>query len=172
MTKNCKIIVSIVFILFIFALMKVDYETQKQIYTQDQEKQAYFASISHIPINYTTEKENSIQGIIEPVAAIEEIKWLSFTGYAYDACVKCCGKDDGITASGTNAVEGVTIAADWNVLPCGTMVEIIADGVSMGTRIVQDRGVYGNEIDIFMDSHSNALEFGIKKLKVRVIKNE
>ena len=45
---------------------------------------------------------------------------------AYCPCTKCCGKSDGITASGEKAVEGVTIAADTNILPFGT--KVIIDG--------------------------------------------
>ena len=36
---------------------------------------------------------------------------------AYCACEKCCGKSDGITASGTKATEGRTIAVDTRIIP-------------------------------------------------------
>jgi len=58
---------------------------------------------------------------------------------AYCPCDLCCGKwsnpDNPKTASGAPAVEGITVGADWNTLPKGTVIEI--DGV--GRRIVQDK---------------------------------
>ena len=73
------------------------------------------------------------------------------------------------TASGEVAEEGITIAADWTVLPKGTVVEI--DGV--GTRIVQDKGgaIKGNRIDIYFLSHQEALEYGRQTVQLREVGN-
>lgn len=73
---------------------------------------------------------------------------------AYDACMSCCGKTNGITASGAKAQAGVTIAADTRVLPVGTRVYI----ENVGERVVQDRGgaIKGNKIDVFVNNHSEA----------------
>jgi 3D (Asp-Asp-Asp) domain-containing protein len=91
------------------------------------------------------------------------------TGTAYCACAECCGKwategGGGITASGHPAEQGVTIAADWSVFPKGTC--LIIKGI--GRRIVQDTGsaIKGAKLDVFFDSHQEALEFGVKKLRV------
>ena len=86
---------------------------------------------------------------------------------AYCPCVKCCGKTDGITASGVKAVEGVTVAADTKKLPFGTKINI--QGV--GERIVQDRGgaIKGNKIDLYFDSHEKALEFGRQTKQVKIL---
>jgi 3D (Asp-Asp-Asp) domain-containing protein len=81
---------------------------------------------------------------------------------AYCACKKCCGKSDGITASGAKVKEGVTIAMKG--LKFGTVVHI--EGV--GRRVVQDRGVGSGKIDIYMDSHNEALKWGIKRLRAVV----
>lgn len=83
---------------------------------------------------------------------------------AYNATVEQCGKDDGITASGVKAVEGITIAADD--LPFGQKVEI--DGK---TYVVQDRfgGNYRNRIDIFMDQTSRAWEFGRQRKIIKIL---
>lgn len=85
---------------------------------------------------------------------------------AYCPCTKCCGKSDGITASGEKAVEGVTIAADTNILPFGT--KVIIDG---NTYIVQDRGgaIKGNRIDLYFDSHQEALNFGRQTKEVTIL---
>ena len=99
-----------------------------------------------------------------------ETKYISLGEYkltAYCACEKCCGKCDGITASGVKAKEGVTIAADTRVLPFGTKVCI--DGHEY---IVQDRGgaIKGNKIDIYFDNHQEALNFGVQYKEIFMVK--
>ena len=85
---------------------------------------------------------------------------------AYCPCVKCCGKTDGITASGVKATEGVTVAMNKSI-PFGTKVYI--DGV--GERIVQDRGssIKGNRIDLFFADHQTALNFGKRTKEVTIL---
>lgn len=88
-----------------------------------------------------------------------------FTAYAYCYCEKCCGQwSGGPTASGTMPEAGRTVAADWSVIPAGA--EIYIDG--LGWRTVEDTGsgITGNKLDIFMESHQAALEWGIKELEV------
>ncbi len=93
-----------------------------------------------------------------------------FTITAYCACERCCGKspDDplyGITATGTVATEGRTIAADPSVLPYGTVVYI--DGQAY---TVEDcgGGIKGQRLDIYFDSHEAALEWGVQEREVWV----
>ena len=89
----------------------------------------------------------------------------TFTATAYCPCRKCCGKwADGITASGTTATAGRTIAVDKKVIPLGT--HVIINGVEY---VAEDTGVKGKRIDIFFDSHSEALEFGRQKVEVEII---
>lgn len=88
---------------------------------------------------------------------------------AYCPCMKCCGKSDGITASGVKAIEGITVAMDKSI-PFGTKIYI--DGI--GERIVQDRGgaIKGNRIDLYFDSHQEALNFGRQTKEVTIMKGE
>ena len=81
----------------------------------------------------------------------------------YCSCETCCNKSDGITASGTKATAGRTVAADPDVLPMGSVV--IIDG---HTYTVEDVGgaIKGKRIDIFMDSHEEALKAGVKTVEV------
>ena len=81
----------------------------------------------------------------------------------YCSCETCCNKSDGITASGTQATAGRTIAADPDVLPMGSTV--IIDG---HTYTVEDVGgaIKGNRIDIFMNSHEEALKAGVRTAEV------
>jgi 3D (Asp-Asp-Asp) domain-containing protein len=78
---------------------------------------------------------------------------------AYCSCSKCCGKSDGITASGTKATAGRTVAAKG--FSFGTELMINGD-----TYIVEDRGVGSGVVDIYFDSHEEALNFGVKYAKV------
>lgn len=66
----------------------------------------------------------------------------------YDTCVRCCGKSDGITASGTAASVGRTVA--MAELPFGT--ELYIEGI--GNRIVEDRGPQGGVIDVLCNNHA------------------
>lgn len=103
-----------------------------------------------------------------------------FTITAYCPCSKCCGRNTGITASGTEAQEGVTVAADIDVLPFGTKISI--DGI--GERVVEDTPADfivekydGKIIDLYFDSHQDALEFGKQSLTIskevtKIVSNE
>lgn len=93
-------------------------------------------------------------------------QYITVEATAYCPCVKCCGKSDGITASGVKAVEGVTIAADTRVFPIGTKIDINGH-----IYTVQDTGgaIKGNRIDIYFNSHAEALKFGRQTIKVHVI---
>ena len=111
----------------------------------------------------------SAQSCEEVVMNCEEPEKINLGEYkltAYCACMKCCGKTDGITASGVKAKEGVTIAADKS-LPFGTKVIINGHEYT-----VQDRGgaIKGNKIDIFFDSHQAALEFGVQYKEIYMVK--
>lgn len=76
---------------------------------------------------------------------------------AYCPCFKCCGKTDGITSTGVTAKAGHTIAVDPSVIPYGT--ELIIDGIEYRA---EDCGgaIKGKRLDIYFDTHAEALEFG------------
>lgn len=80
----------------------------------------------------------------------------------YDCCVQCCGKDDGITASGRKATPGVTVAVDPNVIPLGSDVLVdYGDGEIHYYRSDDVGGsVKGNHIDLCVATHEEALQLG------------
>jgi len=84
---------------------------------------------------------------------------------AYCACMQCCGKTNGITASGTKATANRTIAAPKTF---GFGTKVVINGV---TYTVEDRGgaIQGNRIDVYMDTHSQALAWGVRYLYVDVL---
>jgi 3D (Asp-Asp-Asp) domain-containing protein len=110
---------------------------------------------------------------------------LEATGYC--KCGKCCGwkrniwlqpvyaygpsegkpKKVGETSCGTKAKPG-TIAADTSVFPFGTRIRV--PGYGWGT--VEDRGgaIKGGHIDLFFNSHEEALQWGRQTVTVEVIR--
>lgn len=110
---------------------------------------------------------------------------LETTGYC--KCGSCCGwkrdfffrpvyaygpqagerKKVGITACGTKARPG-TIAADTDVFAFGTRMRV--PGYGWGT--VEDRGgaIKGGRLDLFFNSHEEALQWGRRTVTVEVIR--
>lgn len=94
---------------------------------------------------------------------------------AYCACEKCCGEwaldrpvDKAgnpiiVGACGEVLVEGVSVAVDKSVIPYGT--EIFVNGQAYKA---QDCGgaIKGNRIDVYFESHADALEFGVQYAEV------
>lgn len=82
---------------------------------------------------------------------------------AYCPCEYCCGKTDGITASGTQATAGRTVGC--NSLPFGTVISI-----NDYQYVVEDRGgMSSNVIDIYFDTHQEALNFGRQTADVYIV---
>lgn len=74
---------------------------------------------------------------------------------SYCPCSKCCGHCTGITASGTKATAGRTIAADTNRFPFGT--QLMINGV---IYTVEDTGgaIKQDKLDVYYNTHSEALK--------------
>lgn len=104
-------------------------------------------------------------GAQKPEMTSEWISLGEFEITAYCPCEKCCGKTDGITASGAKAEAGKTIAVDTDVIPYGTEVKIGGH-----TYIAQDIGgaIKGNRIDVFYEDHTEALAHGVRYAEVKV----
>jgi 3D (Asp-Asp-Asp) domain-containing protein len=110
---------------------------------------------------------------------------------AYDSCGKCCGweydkkgvprynygklkgkeKVIGQTASGNIAQANYTLAAPRGI-PFGTKIYIDFHGHNVLLGVVEDRGgaIHDKDgiirIDIYFDSHQDALKFGRRKGKI------
>ena len=83
---------------------------------------------------------------------------------AYCSCANCCGKATGRTAMGTKATAGRTVAASGK-FAFGTKLNINGH-----VYTVEDRGgaINGNKIDIYVNSHAEALAWGVRYLPVSV----
>lgn len=81
----------------------------------------------------------------------------------YCSCSQCCGQwSGGATASGVMPTPNHTVAN--GALPFGT--KVIIDGQEY---VVEDRGVDGNQFDIFVSDHQEALERGLYYSDVYII---
>ena len=80
----------------------------------------------------------------------------------YDCCLICCGKTDGITASGVEAVPYLTCAAPPEV-PLGSNVWVQYPDGQIVHYIAHDRGgaIQGAHFDICVSDHQEALELGV-----------
>lgn len=110
---------------------------------------------------------HSAETLAANVAGVEP-KVVRLNTSAYCSCAKCCGKSNGITSSGASATEWYTVAAGMGY-PIGTVIYIpaLANKPNGGWFVVQDRGgaISNNRIDIYMGSHSEAINFGRKTLE-------
>lgn len=83
---------------------------------------------------------------------------------AYCPCEFCNGQwADGITSTGNTAQAGRTIAVDPTVIPYNSNVKINGH-----TYVAEDCGgaIKGNRIDIFFNSHEEAMQFGVQYAEV------
>lgn len=80
----------------------------------------------------------------------------TFSLTAYCPCSYCSGSWGSNTATGNKAVSGWTVAVDPNIIPLGSTVVINGK-----KYIAHDTGgFHGNIIDIYFDTHEEAVAFG------------
>lgn len=169
--------------------IEADFTTRKHQYTAPADVVTYRLQVNkptvspeyyyYIPSMYCVRQENDASSLMEGGVAHnpeeklteEETENLSNIGNFkltfYCACSICCGDyANGITASGTTATEGRTIAVDKNKIPLGTKVYI----EGFGWFVAEDTGgaIKGNRIDVFMSSHQAALNAGVKYADVYI----
>lgn len=126
-------------------------------------------TIAEAPTFKVTTGEYTVHNDVEKeeVEVVEKPTLTTFKVTAYCPCMKCCGKTDGITATGTVATAGRTIAVDPTVIPYGS--QVILNGIAY---TAEDCGgaIKGNKIDMFFDTHQEALEWGVQYIEGVVIK--
>ena len=128
-----------------------DIPATERCYMTDEEVQEAF------------ENENIEQALLAKANKIEDVKVTH-----YCCCVKCCGKDDGITYSGVKATPGVTVAVDTSIIPLGADVLVdYGDGVINYYR-ADDTGsaIKGNKLDLCVSSHQEAINLGVRTATV------
>ena len=117
--------------------------------------------------------ESEVEIVIEETPQDEYLGEFRIT--AYCSCEKCCdswslnrpkdehGNEIVIGASGKELISGYSVAVDPKVIPYGTI--LVIDGKEY---MAADCGgaIKGNRIDLYHDSHQDALEWGIKYKEV------
>ena len=83
----------------------------------------------------------------------------NFTLTAYCNCAQCCGTAGNLTASGTVPTAGRTVAMAG--VPFGT--QLLING---NVYTVEDLGTPYGHVDIYFNSHSEALAFGLQSAEV------
>lgn len=158
--KKRKFKGKLVTVLFIFILVLAVILIQEK-----QENRELRQQIKDLTVMVTAERYEAPELSRGAEARLKSIG--TFRIYHYCKCAQCCGKSDGITASGERAREGRTVAVDPEVIALGTTV--IIDGQEY---IAEDTGsaIIGNKIDIFVASHEEALQLGIKAAEVFIKK--
>ncbi|MGE4484439.1 MAG: 3D domain-containing protein [Oscillospiraceae bacterium] len=93
-------------------------------------------------------------------------KTLNMTATAYTLA----SSPNDITASGVVPYVG-TVAVDLSVLPLGTRVYVTsADGSWVyGYSVVEDTGVHGRIIDLYLDTYDECINFGVRDCVVYVL---
>lgn len=146
----------------------------------DDLKEAQAKELTH-QVELKSELEGELKQELkqEPKQEVKQ-EWKSLGEFkitAYCSCRKCCGvwaknrpldengKEIVYTASGERAEAGKTIAVDTSVIPFGTEVRI---GDTVYTAQDTGSAVKGNVIDIYFDSHEDAVKHGAKYLEVEV----
>ena len=117
---------------------------------------------------YLTEGELANENeLIEAALLARSHKLEDVTVTHYCTCAKCCGKSDGITASGRRVTPYVSCAVDPDVIPLGSTVMLERNGEMIYLRADDTGGaVNGNHIDIAVSGHQEALSLGVKTADV------
>lgn len=115
----------------------------------------------------TAPKQAEAPAVKEAAANAAQGKEMTVTATAYTAYCNGCS---GVTATGidlrANPGQKV-IAVDPSIIPLGSKVHV----EGYGTAIAGDTGgaIKGNKIDVFVPSKSEAINFGVKKVKIKVL---
>ncbi len=118
-------------------------------------------------INLSTEVMNYTDGIDVTSENFKYLGKYDITGYT-PKCVHCCGNDKGITASGTVATRGRTVATYKNI-PFGTTLYI----KGYGFYKVEDRGAFKQDtIDIACSSHDECYDITSSSIDVYIVNDD
>jgi len=151
------ILILILMLVFMAATIWINYQMMSQILWQQEDG-----------LDQMMEIRNSVDSIVDDVDKPVITSAGEFEITHYCTCSICCGDyADGITATGTVATPGRTVAADPTILPYGTILLI-----NEKEYVVEDCGgaIKGNRIDILMESHEAARKAGRYRAEVSIKK--
>ena len=102
---------------------------------------------------------------------ISPVEWKEhkeiLTCSAYCSCPKCCGKwSGGPTSSGVMPTAKHTLAVDSKNPYFKTGTQVIINGIIYTVEDTGNLAKYGRQLDIYMDNHEEAKQFGVQQLEV------
>lgn len=121
-----------------------------------------------------TAPETAENELIEAALLARAVMIEECTVTHYDVCEVCCGKTDGITATGVQAAPYITVAVDPAVIPLGSDVLVDYGDGELHYYRADDTGaaVRGNRIDLCVESHAEAVALGRKTATVYWVEQE
>lgn len=133
--------------------------TQENLAVEIEKSQGLSASLG----NMSKELEVANTTIADLKSSEYELVYMGdfkISHYCAEIREHICGTGTGKTATGTTATVGRTIAVDPSIIPYGTRVYI----EGYGFRIAEDcgGGVNGRQIDMLVNTHSEATALGLK----------
>lgn len=178
LSKTVSGICIVVIVLCLFIKLFTGYAYNEPVELHESKTTKRETNISLVCKNEIIEEANN--KLVEEKKAKEEEekkkelegrKYIEFVATAYCACEKCCGKwalnrPNGIVkgAAGRELISNYSVAVDPKVIPYGT---ILYDESGNSYRADDCGGaVKGYHIDIYMDSHNAARNFGKQTMKL------
>ncbi|MBS4203494.1 LysM peptidoglycan-binding and 3D domain-containing protein [Lederbergia citrea] len=132
----------------------------------------YFQTVEHsksesIKTNIINKKTIAAKPVQSKANAKTSDNEMTVTATAYTAFCKGCS---GVTATGQDLranPDQKVIAVDPKVIPLGSKVYV----EGYGTAVAGDTGgaIKGNKIDLFIPSTSDALDFGVQTVKIKIL---
>lgn len=109
------------------------------------------------------ENENIEAALLAQATRLDDV-----TVTHYDPCVKCCGKTDGITATGVYVTPYYTVAVDPELIPLGSEVLVDYGDGEIHYYRAEDvgGGVKGKHLDLCVTDHTEALTLGVRQATV------
>lgn len=165
---------------FIEDIVPNDEEKEEVVVEPTIEEPKAEADTTLTPI-VTEQKTVKYRDLAESNPPEEYVKKIEVTATAYCLCKKCCGKTPdnpnyGCTHSGLKIVPGSgmkVIAVDPKIIPLNSKVYVegLNGAWDYGHAVAADTGSAIKElkIDLYMDTHTEALEWGRRKVNVYVL---
>ena len=165
---------------FIEDIVPNDEEKEEVVVEPTKEEPKAEADTTLMPI-ITGQKTVKYRDLAENNPPEEYVNKIEVTATAYCLCKKCCGKTPdnpnyGCTHSGLKIVPGSgmkVIAVDPKIIPLNSKVYVegLNGAWDFGHAVAADTGSAIKElkIDLYMDTHTEALEWGRRKVNVYVL---
>ncbi|WP_026564289.1 3D domain-containing protein [Bacillus sp. UNC41MFS5] len=138
--------------------------TTTKVVTEEPIKQAAQAASANPAAQAPKESEPKVEAASTSNTSSREI---TVKATAYTASCEGCS---GTTATGINLKanpNAKVIAVDPNVIPLGSKVYV--EGYGEATAGDTGGAIKGNRIDVFIPSQQDAINFGVKQLKVKIL---